>query len=201
MNKSDVHEFWKNPDSDKFNVGEKYRAKCRPEHYLQFEDVSKMWLDAFMKFIDPEWSIVELGCSVGRNLYYLKQSGYYNLKGVEINPQAKDIASWAHGRDISDIITTSSIEDYIPDSPFFDVVFTSGVLMHIHPESEWVFKHIAETARKYLMIAEVEKPRGKYKWPRDYRAIFEVMGFQQVHEQEATPMSRQTVLRVFRRLS
>ena len=202
MKKSDVHEFWKNPDSDRFKVGEKYRAKCQPEYYLQFKAVSEMWVDVFNKFIPRDVSILELGCSVGRNLFYLKQAGYEKLTGVEINERAKEIAAREFGQDVADMITTASIEDYtIPSGYFeeFDVIFTSGVLMHIHPDSGRVFKDIAELSRKFLMVAEVEKPSGLYKWPRNYRAIFEGFGFSQIHEQEATPMSNRTILRVFRR--
>ncbi len=197
MKKSETHNFWRDPNSDRFGVTDEYKAKCQPEHYVNQKVVSEMWLSVFHQYVRRDASILELGCSVGRNLYFLKQDGYNFLAGVEINPRAVEIAGVEFG--MAEAITNASIENYLPSSQVFDVVFTSGVLMHLHPKSEWVFDVMAHIAEKFIIIAEVENPEGLYKWPRNYREIFEGFGFTQVHEQSAPAMSDNTILRVFKR--
>lgn len=199
MNLNDAHSYWRDPETDKYGVAQAYRKICKPDYYLNLKPVSDMWVEVFEKFVSRDKSILELGCSVGRNLFYLRQNGYKHIKGIEINPHAQELAADSFGEEIADYITISSIEDYLSTPHSFDVVFTSGVLMHIHPDSEWIFSGMAKTAQEYLMCSEVEETEGFYKWPRNYRKIFEGLGFQQVHEQIATPQSARTILRVFRK--
>lgn len=198
MNRADVHAFWRNPETGA-EASAKYKAACQPEHYVPLKDVSDMWVAIFKKYVPRDAAILELGCSVGRNLNFLRRAGYPRLTGVEINGRAVGLATRHFGPEIANLITISSIEDYLMQAVAFDVVFTSGVLMHIHPDSEWIFERMADAARRLVMIAEVEKPTGPYRWARQYRPIFEGFGFEQVHEQEATPMSPKTTLRVFRK--
>lgn len=206
MNRSDVYAYWRDPDSDRYGAADNYRAACQPEFYIGLEKVSRMWLDVFAEFVPKEASVLELGCGTGRNLHYLRQAGYKDLCGAEISQRAVDLGRIHFGEDIANRIAVSTIEEFFNQHTFpsfscaFDVVFTSGVLMHIHPESTWVFRDMAKTARTWLMCAEVEETVGIYKWPRQYRPIFEGFGFRQVKEMPAASMSRTTVLRVFRRV-
>ncbi len=197
VNRADVHAYWRDPESDTAGASSEYKAVCKPEWYIPLKAVSEMWLEVFERYVPKDATILELGCSVGRNLYYLRQAGYQWLAGVEINPKAKELSAASFGQDTADLITVSTIESYLPTIDECDVVFTSGVLMHIHPDSEWIFSSMARGAQNYLMVAEVERTNYFYKWSRDYRAIFEGFGLKQIHEQIAAPMSGNTILRVF----
>jgi SAM-dependent methyltransferase len=199
IKREEVHEFWRNPNTDRYGVPEKFKVICRQNYYPPLKPVSDMWVGIFKRFVGPEMSVLELGCSVGRNLYYLDEAGYHNLTGVEINEHAPELSRKSFGDATADRIITSTIEDYLSEPRSFDVVFTSGVLMHIHPDSEWIFAKMAEAAQHFLICSEVEAAETTYRFPRNYRKFFEVLGLRQVHEQIATPQSRQTILRVFTR--
>lgn len=201
---SDAHKYWLDPDADKL-VSESYKSVCRPEFFPPLKAVSDMWVGIFGRFgVPQDATILELGCNCGRNLYYLQQAGWWNVMGVEINPKARQFGERHFGEDLADRILVSSIEGYMAEAGrHFDVVFTSGVLMHIHPASEWIFQRMSEVARTWLMCSEVElkadTARNIYEWPRNYRAIFEGFGFEQLHEQVASAQSGRTILRVFKR--
>ena len=202
MQQSDAHAFWRDPASDK-RVSAKYKSTCVPEFFPSLKAVSDMWVGIFEKYVPKDATILELGCNCGRNLHWLRKAGYRWATGVEINPRAREVAEREFGAETAALIATSSIEDYVDPDKWFGVVFTSGVLMHLHPESEWVFQIMADMARGWLMCSEVEAQadtkKNFYEWPRNYRTIFEGLGFEQVHEQLATAQSGRTILRVFKR--
>jgi len=139
-----------------------------PKSYLKGEARSKFLLG----IIDtPKNSkILEIGCSVGRNLNYLFKNGFTNLVGVEINKKAVGIAKInpklkIYNSSIEDIIKTFKGDE-------FDVVFTMAVLEHIHTISGWIFPEIARITKKLITI-EDEKSSSWRHFPRNYKSVFE----------------------------
>ena len=97
-------------------------------------------------------NILEVGCNVGHNLIGLSKIGNFNLIGIEPLLYAVE-----RGRKASNKI--SILEGDAFNMPFkddyFDLVFTAGVLIHIH--SEDLGKAIDEmyrVSKKYILIIE-----------------------------------------------
>ena len=86
----------------------------------------------FFENLDRNMSILELGCNIGINLDVLKNMGFKKLTGLEINQEAIDIAKEKYPM-IKFI--HSSIEDFKCNDNEYDLVFTTGVLIHINPSS------------------------------------------------------------------
>lgn len=81
--------------------------------------------------IAKDASILDVGCNTGNQLLLLQQMGYGNLSGVELQPYALEIAS----RRLKGVSLKSGSVLHLPYADAsFDVVFTSGVLIHIAPE-------------------------------------------------------------------
>jgi pseudaminic acid biosynthesis-associated methylase len=86
----------------------------------------------FLAGLDRSLRILEVGTNIGNQLICLKAMGFSNLFGLEPQPLACGLAKrrlpWA-----------TILEGDIFDIPFkdgyFDLVFTSGVLIHIHPRN------------------------------------------------------------------
>ena len=76
--------------------------------------------------------------------------GYKNLYGIEINEYAIDMSKEiTKGKDVY-IIKGSAFDIPFKDS-FFDLVFTSGVLIHISPDDiNQVLEEIYRCTKKYI---------------------------------------------------
>lgn len=101
-------------------------------------------------------SILEIGANIGMNMRALKWLlPTADLHAVEINNDAaqklKDVIP-------SDNITIGSILEY-EEEQRHELVFTKGVLIHISPDHlESVYKKMAQTSSKYVLIGEYYNP-------------------------------------------
>ena len=129
---------------------------------------------------------MEIGCNCGRNLFWLDKAGYKELYGIEAFDGAIELMQEKFPHIHSeDKIKHGLIENLIKDIPdkAFDLVFTMAVLLHIHPQSEWIFKHIGRIARKHIITCELESDlgggneKGKARWARNYEEIFGEFGW------------------------
>ena len=153
------------------------------EDYIEGRERSEIVVEQITTaFPNREISILELGCNLGRNLHYLLKAGYTQLFGIDVSPRT---AGWIRQTfpDLANIMTfyEGSIEDRIVEfvDGRFDVVFSLAVLEHIHPDSEWVFEHIARIANKGIITVEDEVAHSVRMWPRGYRSIFEDLGWKE----------------------
>jgi len=98
-------------------------------------------------------SALELGCNVGYNLDAIKKT-YKNidLYGVEINKRAFEICRNNH------TCFNESILNFKTDKKF-DLVFTTGVLIHQDPKVlNQIYKKIFNLSKKYIYISEYFNP-------------------------------------------
>ncbi len=102
----------------------------------------------FLESIPKDARILEVGANFGAQLEMLKKMGFTNLYGVEINPTVADF-----GR--TRVRGVNLIEGNALDLPFkdgfFDLVFTSGVLIHIAPKDRTtVVREMYRCSKKYI---------------------------------------------------
>ena len=110
-------------------------------------------------------SAIELGCNVGFNLKVLKKIyPKADILGVEINKEAYEIAKKNYNCINQSLISFKT-------SKKFDLVITSGVLIHQDPKFlKKIYKNIYNLSKKYIYIDEYFNPtpieikyRGKKK--------------------------------------
>lgn len=107
-------------------------------------DLNKEFLDALPRDI----KILEVGANVGAQLNALQKMSFKNLFGIDINRQAIE-ASKANLKGI-DIILASLLNIPFKDN-YFDLVFTSGVLIHISPDDvKKAIQEIVRCSKKYV---------------------------------------------------
>lgn len=101
---------------------ERYQA----EHGLTRTELNEEFLGNF----DRSIRILEVGSNVGTKLMLLQKMGFKNLYGI-------DISNYAVQRSKTTTVNINIIQASAFDIPFkdgfFDLVFTSGVLIHIAP--------------------------------------------------------------------
>lgn len=101
-------------------------------------------------------SVVELGCNIGLNLQALNRiDPAIALCGYEINGNA---AQKARDLGIAEIHHQTIIET-IPAATTYDLAFTKGVLIHIHPdELPRVYDNLFALSRRYILVCEYYNP-------------------------------------------
>jgi len=104
--------------------------------------------------------VLEVGCNVGNQLLLLKEMGYTNLWGIELQDYAVEIA---RKRTSGINIVKGSAFDIPYKDAFFDLVFTSGVLIYI-----WGFEYYSPDG--YQMINY--RGENDLLWKTDFAELF-----------------------------
>ncbi len=96
-------------------------------------------------------STLELGCNRGLNLDAINDlHRHITLRGIEINKKAVAIAIKKKYE-----VLNLSISEKIPINLKSELVFTSGVLIHINPNKlENVYRNLYNLSSKYILINE-----------------------------------------------
>lgn len=124
--------------------------------YRNCYDITRTELNnSFVGEMKRNMKILEVGSNTGVQLMLLREMGFMNLYGIEINSYAIE-CSKANTKGIN--IIQGSAFDIPFKNGFFDMVFTSGVLIHIHP------KDINKA------LTEMYRCSSKYIWGFEYYA-------------------------------
>ena len=195
--------FWTDPtkaddELRKIDNGRMVRF-CQPDFYLNHTWGQQIIKTAF-KYMDKEWSILELGCNTGKTLAFLKENGFHNLMGVEINQKAIDLGKKKFPllKDVE--IICMPLENVIGHMKQFDVIYAGGVYMHLPYKLDWVFYEISNHAKEMILTAENEANTDFYRFARNYKEIFEGYGWIQVEEENGVnfpPLPETTIKRIF----
>jgi pseudaminic acid biosynthesis-associated methylase len=109
----------------------------------------------FLSNVDRSVRILEVGSNVGNQLLCLQKMGFRDLYGIELQSYAVEL-SRSRTKGIN-IIGGSAFDIPYPDS-YFELVFTSGVLIHLSPTD------IAAA------MSEIHRCTKKYIWGLEYYA-------------------------------
>ena len=126
---------------------------------FDIEQLDRLWLDnygisrssinrEFLELIPKDASFLEVGCNVGNQLVMLRHLGYSDLAGVEIQDYALQVAKSR----LQNISLRQGSAQMLPfEDKSFDVVFTSGLLIHIAPEDlPKAMSEIHRCTREYI---------------------------------------------------
>ncbi|MBN2545708.1 MAG: class I SAM-dependent methyltransferase [Spirochaetes bacterium] len=150
----------------------------KTENYIRphTEQRTRYLLSLLAKYKVPKnKKILEIGCNCGRNLNGLFIDGYKSLTGVEISTEAvkkqKEFFPELKAR-----IINKPIEDCVLKfkENEFNTIYTMAVLQHIHVDSNWILKEMANIASEYIILIELNL--------RDYKKIFEKYGYKLIEK-------------------
>jgi pseudaminic acid biosynthesis-associated methylase len=151
--------------------------------YTDRNDVEKPErVDAWRRLLDgiTVSRLLEVGCNVGWNLEYLRRISDSELFGIE--PQAYAV-SRARGRGPQfNVLQGTAFELPFRDG-WFDLAFTSGVLIHISPATiDAALDEIYRVSRRWIVAIEYDHPTEQeinYRghegalWKRDHGALWQ----------------------------
>jgi pseudaminic acid biosynthesis-associated methylase len=142
-------------DTWKGDFGKEYTDR----NALSFAGMEKLYKDnygitrttlnkRFLNGIDRKIKILEVGSNIGNQLVILQKMGFENLYGIEPQGYAVEFSK-------SKTMGINIIQGNAFDIPFkdgyFDLVFTSGVLIHINPKNvKSAIKEICRCSCKYI---------------------------------------------------
>ena len=113
--------------------------------------------ETFLRDVAKGASFLEVGCNTGNQLLMLQQMGYANLSGIELQPYALEVAV----RRLPGVVLKLGSAVTLPhDDSSFDVVFTSGVLIHIAPKNlPQVLDEIYRCSKDFIWGMEYYAPK------------------------------------------
>lgn len=124
----------------------------KPRDYLKAEyhknrhwllgDRSEKIYEFFQKYVDKKDSILELGCSSGRNLIFLNLRGYKNLTGLEMSDEIDEPKGF---KLIKGRWEETELQEY-------DVIFSASFLQEFQKFPQELFDKTLQKTRKYFMI-------------------------------------------------
>ena len=102
----------------------------------------------FIGDFNRDMKILEVGSNVGNQLICLQRMGFNNLYGIELQNYAVELSKSRTKR--INIIEGSAFDVPYKDS-YFDLVFTSGLLIHINPSDiSMAVKEIYRCTKEYI---------------------------------------------------
>ncbi|QSG15442.1 class I SAM-dependent methyltransferase [Halapricum desulfuricans] len=201
------------PDANRQSWAER-SGEFSPEYYAGIgeNEVSDALATVLEYYVSTDAAILEIGCSSGRHLEYLRRAGFENLTGIDINDESFEVMAERYPTLAeTGAFRAGAIEDIVPefDDDAFDVVYSVETLQHIHPDDAWVFEELTRVTGDILITAENEgnsPERGRSDgdvsyvndefplYHRDWKRVFTDLGLAQL---TTKPTNRDTV-RVFR---
>jgi pseudaminic acid biosynthesis-associated methylase len=129
----------------------------------------------FLRQVPTDSRILEVGCNVANQLLLLQQLGYSELHGIEVQSYAIEVA---RSRTSNISLVQGTAFDLPYEDSFFDLVFTSGVLIHIAPaDLPAALKEIHRCARTYILGSEYYAPAATEVTYRDRHALLWKMDY------------------------
>jgi pseudaminic acid biosynthesis-associated methylase len=131
--------------------------------YLNYYGISRITLNnEFLRdTIRNSSRVLEAGSNIGNQLLMLQRMGFNNLYGIELQGYAIKLAS-RRSNNIN--LVQGSVFDMPFKDSFFNLVFTSGLLIHINPINiKDALKEIYRCTNNYIWGFEY--------WSKDYTEV------------------------------
>jgi len=146
--------IWKNTFGDGYTERNALNILSFEQLYHQRYGKTRRSLNEdFIGNLDRSSKILEVGSNVGNQLLILRKMGFSNLFGIDINQSALELAKQ---RNLT--VIYGSVLDIPFRDNFFDLIFTSGLLIHIPLEEI------------HRAISEIYRCTNQYIWGLEYYA-------------------------------
>lgn len=141
-------EFWNGEFGAQYTDRSVYSPQELDQLYMELYGVPRSEMNReFLSDLHIN-SVLEVGCNVGNQLRVLQQMGFSQLNGLELQHYAVEKSKQVTKQ--INIIQGSAFDVPFRDQ-WFDLVYTSGVLIHISPaDIHRVLDEMYRTSKKYI---------------------------------------------------
>jgi len=149
---------WKRKFGKDYALRNPLTTKEMDKLYFQNYGLTRTKLNReFIGNLNRKIKILEVGSNIGIQLVFLQKMGFKNFYGIEINREAIEFSKKI-SKNI-DIIKGSVLGLPFKDN-YFDMVFTSGLLIHISPLNiKKAMSEIHRCSKKYIWGFEYYAPK------------------------------------------
>lgn len=124
--------FWQQEFGKEYTLRNSYSPEELDAFYLKTWGISRKDLNIkFLGKLSRDSKILEIGCNTGQQLRHLQLLGFKNLYGIDLLAEAVEKAKTSTHN--LNIIYGSAFDIPFRDK-WFDLTFTSGVLIHVNPQ-------------------------------------------------------------------
>lgn len=172
--------FWEGRKGGEYTDRNPQSIKELSKLYLDQYGVSRATMNKrFLGGLPRHTKILEVGANIGLQMEAIRKMGFKNIVGIDINNYSVKKAKSIHPN--VDIIKGSAFDMPFRDG-YFDLVFTSGVLIHISPKNiNKALDEILRTTRQYIWGLEyfaskreevVYRGKKNLLWKADFPALY-----------------------------
>ena len=127
-------------------------------------DYTRFFLKRFIDDLNINMKIIDLGCGKGRNIYYLKEVGFYNITAIDIL-EFKELEN----EKINYI--RADLSKNIPVTDKFNIILCNYILMFLK-NREKIIREITDIAdKKAFCIVELNPKKLSNGTPYDFTEI------------------------------
>ena len=181
-------EVWNGAFGEAYTRRNKRNLEALEELFTSTIGITRAELnERFVGDVDRDARILEVGCNIGNQLLMLHEMGFTDLTGVDVQAYALDEA-----RENCPFATfhQAGAGELPFEDASFDLVFTSGVLIHISPaDLPAALREIARVSKRFVWgyefhndeMVEIEyRDHDDLHWKGDYarRYLEEVPGLE-----------------------
>jgi len=194
-----MEKWWKENGGEPWRKEMEGPLRAEQEHYKkQMVLICKVFGDVYKRLNCEKISILEVGCGYGRVLLYLKSMfSNFDVHGCDqseamLNEAGKLGVSWAN-------LFSGNVRTLVK-VPKFDVIYTSEMLIHIHPDDIFdALKNIVAKTKRYVVHIENSPIDNLYQksseehngcWRHNFVFLYQTLGLKiEVINQEGTQHS------------
>lgn len=173
-------DFWSGDFGHQYTTRNTMNQEDWDETYIKNFGLTRSTMnEAFLDDLRRDLRILEVGSNTGHQLKALQQIGFTNLYGIELQLDAARLAQ--NLRENICIVQASGLEIPFGDGSF-DLVFTSGVLIHIAPHDlPFIMGEIHRCSSRYIWgfeyysdsITEINyRGNNGVLWKANYASLF-----------------------------
>lgn len=177
--KTDQEQFWEGRFGKEYTDRNSRQNDELNKAYEKWFGISRTGMnEKFLVGLPKNIRILEVGCNTGMQLANLQSMGFTSLFGIELQEYAVEKAK-EYTKGVN-IIQASAFDIPFKDG-FFDLVFTSGVLIHISPDNlPKVFSEMYRCTSRYIWgfeyysdeITDINYRGNKgFLWKADYEKL------------------------------
>lgn len=198
-----MEKWWKENGGESWRKEMESPLRAEQEHYKkQMVLICKVFGGVYKRINCEKISILEVGCGYGRVLIYLKSMfPKFEIYGCDqseamLNEAGKLGVPWAN-------LSSGNVRTLVAN-PKFNVIYTSEMLIHIHPNDILgALKNIVAKTKKYVVHIEnslitdlFQKSSDEHNgcWRHNFVSLYRTLGLEvEVINQEGTQHSGYTI--------